>query len=363
MNTKIFKTRSRTLKAFNHLVPEDIFIYNELESIGYESYLPITFLTDMLIIGKCLLLHIELKDLSDYEQSIFGIVNSNRPVYLIRDIVRILKRFSDNYDLRTIELYANEGKLLELSSIDESFNYKFCLKDIDENIIKLLDISEDEINQVKKMDDDIISILTLATGIGTMNIPSISYNMNDDGMTKYSDIVKITAHKFADPLFNYKFSIKAYDIRKEISIEQKSDKLVIGYFLNSISENINVKALYKLIGVIALMYSNNINIILYSFFGNTFNKYHLKNVQEIIEFFNKDIQLKLFPIDNTKALEYMISENKGDDIVFIPNTNRDCVLKYGSRSGRINIISSKLSKYNIRFSNICKKTGGMFITV
>ena len=99
-------------------------------------------------------------------------------------------------------------------------------------------------------------------------------------------------------------------------------------------------------------------------YGNGYNKVDLDTLDSIVEYFSQIPQMKLFPIDNSKAIQTMMFENKGTDIIFVPNITKDCNIPdsyYGS--SRINILSFNQSKYNLKYASICKKSNGVFLTI
>lgn len=348
-------------------IPDDGIIYSELESIGYNQYIPKIFLTDLLLISKYKLLHIVPKELSNnYIKSLYDILNTVNIKSWLKDTLRLLKVISSKYDIRILENYAVNKKSFSLNDITFSFNYEFDLKSLDLNIIKFLKISDKQLSELEKLPEDIIKILTLASGSGNFIKTSIIYTSGSKRMTKYGDIVKLKKSKFADPLFEYKIAIKNYDINKEITSTIKSDKIVVGFFLTSFSKELQPLLLFKLLGVILLSIikdKDNINVIVYSFFGKAFDKFYLTSIQDIIDLFSKEYQLKIFPVDNDKALETMMSENPNSDIVYIPNINKTCSLKLRTLGCKVNLISTKKSKFNTSYSNVCKKTRGSFLII
>jgi len=267
--------------------------------------------------------------------------------------------------IRIIESYAKENIALQMDNIGFSFNYKFDIKDISTSTQKLLNISKKQIQEIDSLSDAIIDILTIANGLGSFLKTSKQITTVSKTMNSYGDIIKVNKHILADPLFKYKFSIKAYDVPKESLITNKSNKIVVGYFLGNYKRQGIVSILLKLLGTILLNnYTKGIKIIIYSFYADTYLKKELLTEADIIDYFSSPKQLKLFAINNTKSLETMIVENSGDDIVFLPNILGDCQIRNGiSGTNRVNIISVKEAEYNLQYANVCKKTGGTFITI
>jgi hypothetical protein len=183
-------------------------------------------------------------------------------------------------------------------------------------------------------------------------------------MESYGDIVKIPKHKYIDPLFDYKFAVKSYNYMTDNLINIQGDRLIVGYYIGSYVNNHPIKSILKLLGSVVLQYGSAKQVIVYSFYGDSYKKTVLKNSIDIIKFFNEPLQLKIFSIDNTNALNTMISENRGDEIIFMPNIRKDCSI-YPGNAGlcKINILSFAGSHYNVKFSSICKQTGGIFITI
>jgi hypothetical protein len=353
-------------KDYEKLLPDDSLIEIYLDFYGYNRYVPKTFIADLIIIAKCNALRIDIDLFNDYLVSVNSIILENKPKKIVKDIIRLINIFSKKYNLRVVEELANNGNAIDFHNIGKSYNYIFDLNNIKESEIRLLNITNDQLNEIEEIDEAVVEALTMASGIGNFLFKSKSYTLSEKPMYSYGDILKVSKFRFADPLFEYKFSIKSYLVNAENEILVKSDKLIIGYFLYMFDASINVKLLIKLLGLLALRafeFNSDFSILIYSFYGNSYVKKELNTIEDVIEFFSMDLQLKLFPIDNTNALDVMISENKGEDIIFVPNVTRDCSLRYNSQPGKVTIISSKSSKYNIKYSNICKKTKGMFLTI
>jgi len=350
----------------NDLVPDDILIYDGLNFVGYTGYIPKTFIADLLVLSKIKLLKLNIlipdNNYINSVQEIVKLVKVNSWVY---DIMLFLKRMSKQYDLRIIETYARKGIAIQTATVGFSFNYKFDIKDIDISVQKLLNISENQLQEIDALSDDIIDILTISNGLGSFLKTTRQITTTNKTMSSYGDIVKVNKRILADPLFKYKFSIKAYDTPKESFITNQSDKIVVGYFLGNYKRQNVVNILLKLLGTILLNnYTEGIKIIIYSFYADTYLKKELTTEREIIDYFSSPKQLKLFAINNTKSLETMVIENPGNDVVFLPNVLGDCQVRTGiSDTNRINIISVKESEYNLQYANVCKKTGGTFLTI
>ncbi len=350
----------------NEYIPDDSLIYNALEDIGYEGFLPKIFIADLLIVSKFKLLRIDIaEDSDDYTHTMNDIINSINIVSWIRDTMYLLKRISEKYNLRVIESYANKGTNFNLVDVNFSFNYVFDINDIDEHIQKLCNISDDQMQEIEKLPEDIIEILTIANGLGSFLKTSKKIVSSNKQMVSYGDIVKVHKHVFADPLFKYKFSIKAYNLDKDEIITHKSNKIVIGYFFGNYKRQGIVNILIKLLGAIILNnYTEDIRVVVYSFYADTYSKKEICSINGVIHYFSNPKQLKLFLINNSKALKSMVIENPGDDIIFVPNILSSCYIgNHLIGSNRINIISVKESNYNLQYANVCKKTAGTFLTI
>ena len=350
----------------NDFIPEDSIIYNTLDEIGFNGFIPKNFIADLLIISKYKLLKLKMPDLNnEYINSIYEIINSLDITNWVYDTLYFLKRISNKYNLRTIEAYANAGNKVKLTDIDFSYNYVFDLTNVNEHMQKLFNISDAQMQEIEKLPEDIVDVLTIANSVGSFLKTSKTIVSSNKQMTTYGDIVKIHKHMFADPLFKYKFSIKAYDLDIDTITTHKSNKIIIGYFFGNYKRQGITEILIKLLGAIVLNnYTEGIEIIVYSFFMDTYQKEELHTIDEIIRYFSSPKQLKLFLIDNSKSLETMITENLGNDIVFIPNILGSCHLKDNlSGTNRVNIISVKESDYNLQYANVCKKTKGTFLII
>jgi hypothetical protein len=355
----------KSLYLNNELIPDDYLIYSALEYVGYEKFVPKHFVADLLVLAKMKLLGINYVTNNQYLLSVKNIVETNTIAAWIKDTTQILLRISEKYDLRVIEKYAISGDDLDFSIIKSSFNYVFDIERVPENVAKLLNITAAQRLEIIKLSDEVIEVLTIANGLGRFLKTSKQIVSAEKSMNSYGDIVKVHKHNFADPLFKYKFSIKEYDLDYDIMRVKHSDKIIIGYFFSTYKRAAITEILLKLLGVIAITnYNKGMKIIIYSFLLDTYSKKELNSVEELISYFSQPKQLKLFHINNTKAIETMIKENPGDDIVYLPNILGDCYLNNNlSGTNRVNIISVKESDYNIHYSNVCKKTGGTLITL
>jgi hypothetical protein len=357
----------RTLKSINFdnsLLPIDSIIYDQLEFIGFKGYIPKTFLADLLIISKSLLLGYTIKD-TKYSEAIISILDSAKIINWLEDTIILFNIISKKYNLRILESYITNNKKIDLSSVPFSYNYNFDLKSINPFIIKLLKITEKQIEEIEILSDEVIDVLTIASRIGNFRKTAKTHVLKLNPIRSYGDITKIQKYKLIDPLFSYKFSIKAYDVVEEVEITNKSSKMVVGYFFNSSMDHKKISLLLKLLGVLILSeISNDFSLVIYSFYMDTYSKKELITSEEIIDYFSKPKQLKLFPINNTKALNTILYENKNSDIIFIPDISNACyVTNNYTTSTSVNIISLKTSKFNLQYSNVCKKTGGKFITI
>lgn len=358
----------KSIYLSNELMPDDSSIYDALRYVGYDGYLPKHFIADLIILGKCRLLNLPIfTDNNDYIDSVTNIINTSGISHWLRDTMYILKRISSKYNLRVIEELASNGKSCKINfeDIGFSFNYTFDINGLNQNIIAFLNITDEQLKETEKLPEEIIEVLSITSGLGSFLKTSKRIVSDYQQMTTYGSIVKIHKHNFADPLFNYKFSIKNYALDSEKVVSTQSNKMIIGYFLGNYKRQHIISLLIKLLGAIVLSnFSDNIKIIVYSFLIDTYSKKEISSSQDLIEYFSSPKQLKLFAIDNSKAIKAMITENPGDDIIFLPNVLGTCVLDNNySGSNRVNMISVQEAEYNKQYENICKKTGGLFITV
>jgi len=363
---KTFKSISLKNDIFCDTIPDDGIIYSELDAIGYSGYIPKEFLADLLIISKHKLLNTNVLINTLYVQSLIDIISTYKITYWVKDTIKLLNKLGNKYNLRVLNTCALVGDTPNFDIINKSFNYKFDINTIPNSIITFLKITNNQLKEIEKLPEELITILTLASGTGNFVQTSISYKIEKTPMRQYGDITKIAKSKFADPLFKYKFSTKSYRFNTEIKTMTKSNKLVVGFFLNNFSPEFPASLILKLLGVILLYMVEeimNIDITLYSFFGDEYDKIEMKSIEDIIRIFSIPFQLKLFPINNSNALEIMMIENSGADIVFVVNTKADCFLKIKNSGTRVNLISSKDSKFNIKYSTVCKQTNGAFLVI
>ena len=333
------------------------------DRVGLVGYLPYTLIHEVLYLTRCKLFSITPKLKSDIHASLWDLIRDIRIELWEEDSLRVIAVFGKDYNLRLIEEALIKGDGI-LSEIPSSFNYTFDVRDITENTKELLNITTEHIEETAKLPKELIEILTVSSGYGNFINTSKELIVNSTRMDNYASITKVAKHEYTYPWFNYKLAIKSFDIITEVESVKKSDTLIVGYFLDSFSKSKTIKAILKLLGAIILQYGDDINVLVYSFYGGTSKKVSLKSSKDVIEYFSQVPQMKLFPIDNSKALQTMLFENKGADILFVPNINKDCNVPssyYGA--SRINILSFDKSRYNLKYANICKRSNGIFLTI
>jgi len=344
--------------------PEDNMIYDKFEFYGYDGYIAKTFLSDLLYASKLFILQFKPDNSTRYNIIINKIISTNSIKDWIQDTIKLYIVISTKYDLRVLENYARNREGFNLKDIRFSFNYSFDIKNINPGVQLLLNISVNELEEIDKLPEDVVKILQMSTGYGNFIKTSTSYITVHKSMQKYGDIIKIKKFKFADYLFDYKFALKSYNINSTKEVVHKSNKLVIGYFLSAFAKSMPEYIILKVLGSIILNYvqdEDSINVHIYELHGTkSYNKVILNTEKEIISYFKQDKQLELFPSDNS-VINDMIMQNPSADIVFIPNIHANCTLTTTAAVGKINILSSHYSKFNNRFRDICKSTGGTFL--
>jgi len=346
--------------------PEDSIIYSMLDRFGYEGYIAKTFLSDLLLFSKLYLVQVECKTISEYTKLMSKLISDNTINYWLEDSIKLYIVLSNRYDLRVLESISISNAPFDLDSIKHSYNYVFDIHNINLDVQLFLDITEDHLNEIEKLPDNIIKILQLSSGHGNFINTAISTTTSVDKMKKYGDIVKVAKHKFVDPLFDLRFATKTYNIRATQEVTHKSNKLIIGYFLNAFAASMPGNILLRTLGAILLnsvQDNSDVNVYIYELYGaSSYNMINLKSIEQIIEFFKQDKQLELFPADNS-VINKMIKQHPNSDIIFIPNIHNYCDIKVGFSANKINIISSTLSKFNKNFENICKSSGGTFLVL
>lgn len=355
----------KSLYLDNSTVPEDSIIFDGLTEVGYDGFLPKTFIADLLIISKSKLFGIETPICNEYVDSMVRLFNGIEISKWVKDTLYYFKRIAQNYDLRIIESFATNNTEINLSDIKFSYNYAFDIKELNSYTKQLLNISDEHVEELERLSDDVVEVLTIANGLGSFLKTSKRIVSSNKQMTKYGDITKLKKHVLVDPLFQYKYTMKEYDVDVESVVTHKSNKIVVGYFFGNYKRQGIVNMLIKLLGSILLNnYSDDISVIIYSFLADTYVKEELNTVEEIIDYFSSPKQLKLFSINNSKALRTMVTENPGDDIIFLPNVKGACYINSDiSGRNRVNMISVKESSKNMQYSTVCTKTGGTFITI
>ena len=356
------RLRSQRNQSLNNILPSEAYVEVELDNIGYNRFVPYTFLADLLIIAKHQLLELTLEE-TKYNTALLNMLNSFGIKKWVIDTVKVLKELSIKYNLREFEEIAT-GADVDFNKVSRSFNYKFDLKNINSDIQNLLDITEEEIKELKEMDNEVIDILTLANGNGNFFSNKMDFHqLEDKPMSSYGEITKIKKHKYADPLFNYRYAVKGFDVDEEVTKEVKADNLIIGMFLSNWIGVKEFKMIMRLLGVLALQFDNP-KVIVYDFVTSSYEKHVLESKEDIIRFFKSPMQLKIFPVPNNKMVDTLVQENPGSEIVFLPNPEMGLGTDAINLKGcRINMISIRKSKYNQSYKNICSKTGGDFIIV
>jgi hypothetical protein len=284
-------------------------------------------------------------------------------IYWLQDTLELVKRIGEKYDLRIIEQYCVKHSKIELDTIPQSFNYSFELSEISPLTKDLLGITEDHMKELERLPDDIIDILQICNGYGMFLKSKTSISTKDVPMQSYGDISKVKKFNFSMPWFKYKLALKDYSIETDSMITQKSDQMVLGYFLDSSVKSEKIHLLLKLLGTILLQYyTDKGTVTIYSFYGDAYEKDVISRIEDIVPYFVSPKQLKLFPINNSKALSTMIYNHPGSEIIFIPNIKADCSVP-ATNTCKINIISFNGARYNLKFSNLCRRTGGTFLSI
>jgi len=351
---------------YSGFVPIDSVIYEILNDLGYNRYISKSIIADLIIASRIILLDIRYLPLDNYEKSILEFVSINRRFPVIRGAIELYVILSKRYDLRILESSKN-SKAFDMKNIAKSFNYTFKIKEIPLEVQILLDITEDQLNELEELPDDIIEVLMLANEFGKSFKSHISYNMIEYQMQNYGDIMKINKYKFSDPLFTYKFSTKQYFINSESSTEHYANELIFAYFFDSIYDNHTITLLVKLFGVIAIqekLRNDDIKIIIYELAGPAhLTKIEIDSLRDIIKYFKEPKQLKLFPLDNNKVLRNLSNAHLHANIIFLLDNKRTCYPSSVVNNTKVNIIANKTSKYLLQYANVCKKTNGLFVTI
>lgn len=344
-------------------LPSNNILQQSFEKVGWNGYVPINFFSLIANMVKCKLLSITPELTALYEVPLWDLVVSSKTNLWLENSLKIVKVIGANRDLRIIERFIVDRHEFEMQQIPFSFNYSFDINSLDSNTRQLLHITQNHEDNLEKLPEDVIHILTIASGYGQF-IKTSKTNVTDYAqMTTYGDIVKVSKHNLASPLFDYKFAIKSYDISHETEVLVHSKELVLGYFVGSSIGGFTVQSIIKLLGALMLEHKTP-NITIYSFYGDYYDKVTITDYQSFVDYFSTPKQLKLYPINNTKALQSMIMENKGSELVFLPNPMNDCSILPGHIGlCKINIISFTESVYNIKYASICKRTHGLFLTI
>jgi len=332
-----------------------------IELSGFSGFIPITFISDMIAVAMSKLLAVELED-TEYIQQLKTLIRFVQSPMV--DTMLIIKLLGQKRDLRQIEKYAISKQAFNMQKVSSSYNYSFDIKKIPDNIKQLLDITTDHEDEIEKLPEEIINILTISSGYGRFIKTSSTYRSTSTQMASYGDIIRIPKHKYIDPLFQYKFSVKGYEYSTDELYTVPGDNLVVGFFIGTYTSSHTIKSLLKLLGALVLQHGVEKNVTVYSFYGESHNKKVLKDINDIIDYFAAPFQLKMYSVDNTASLNTMITENKGSEIIFMPNIRKDCaILPNNTGLCKVNIVSFLGSNYNIKYANICKQTGGIFTTI
>lgn len=335
-----------------------------LERIGWNGYIPTNFILDLLSVSKIKMLDgiSESKD-EGYYSDLWNLLEDSNITMWVEDTLKVIQKIGTVCDLRKIEKFSLDKANFNVNNISFSYNYVFDLKLVNDSIKELLDINDEHESFNEKLSDEVIRILTLTSGYGKAFKTALSPTTVARQMSSYGSINRISKHELASPLFSYKYAVKAYDISEDSEITHNSDKLVLGYYLGPNRQGLDSKLIIKILGAILLSHKIP-KVTIYSFFGDEYVKTEMDSFDEVVSYFSRSHQLKLFPIDNKKALQTLITENKGAEIIYLPNVSRDCsILPSYTGLCKINIISYKGIKYNIKYASICKKTGGAFVAI
>jgi hypothetical protein len=338
-----------------------------MHSRDYNRYMPVTLYHDMLIIAKFKLLGMEDKlPNNDYVNKLKDVIKLKDGNGYIVDVFNTIAEMSKRYDLRKFEKIARMGSDDQLDFEDTEnpvFNYNFELDVIDDNVAALLDISEEQLQEIEELPEDVEQILTMANYYGAfMKTKEESYIGESRPMENYGDVTKIGYYKFSDPMFNFKFAVKAYETPIESKVDRGADTMVIGYFLYAVAQH-SYKTILKLLGLLALEFKGG-TILIYDFLGNTYDKHVLSNKEEIVDFFKSQRQPRLFSSNNEYMLEVMAKENPGADIVFFPNVNEGCVVDINRLNGcKINFIIPYANENFKDYEATGLKTNGNIINV
>lgn len=347
----------------NYNLPYKNILHETLFKIDWVKYIPYNFIADSLVITKDILLHNKTKNPSDYYVTIFNLFNGLKITNWMLDTLKILKDISKIKSLRVIDEFSVNKTKFQLNEIPKSFNYIFDITKININIKTLLQITEEQENEIETLDSEIVNLLTITSAYGEMLRTSKVITTQNKQMKSYSDINRLSKANLASPFFMYKFALKLYTVSYETVDVTFGGKLVLGYFLSSNVGETSIQLILKLLGVLLLLHDVP-QILIYAFYGNSHIKTILNTPEEVIDYFSTPKQLMLYPINNNTALQTLIIENKGNEIIFLPNTKEDCTL-LPAQTGlcKINILSYNSSKFNLKYSTICKRTNGLFLTI
>jgi hypothetical protein len=358
----------------NYSLVPDFKIDETIEYSDYDGYVPEKVLRDLLnmsshhVLGKspeeCIVIP---SDYCDSLLKLFRKLNTsiidkkNSPVHIA---VSILKKMHLNgIDFRMLEAYREDGL-----SVDEcfanTFNYKFDIRELSDEIIDFLNINDDQVNQIEELPSEIIEILNFSNDFGQTLFASRLVTTVDYGkMKSYGEITKVKKSLMARPDFLMKYAIKQTDVKYQTDKVEFGNRLIIG-FSTSAKLSSTVSLIQKLLGVLILTckdkgYHNEVTM--YVDFGTEIVKY---NLGQSVELFRSSIQLSMFNRHNNEFLSHLTFREPNSTILFIPIADHPCALSSTSLNGcRVHMITSSKSKFANRYEYMCAKTGGKVVLV
>ena len=338
----------RTIPYLNYIIPKDV--NNIYYALGYKfKYIPYLLAEDIAnvmsywktvdrpggVIGS------KFGFSEKYRKFLYSIpfdlYKETTPYYMA---VEIIKDLSSKYDLRKIE------KAIE--SQDENFEF-IEIPDVQNPVVDVDALSDEIINILdldisKHISLDIINILKETENFS--NLFNNNSQVELSKMTSYTQFKKIPKYKLTLPTFNYNFPLKNYqlkqnspqeiivfrDVSKSAQTLEKSFKALLLYFIKSY---------------------NGRKVIIHEFTNEIINTYSLNSINDIEEYYNKDItyyfsSLKFTSNYVTTYSEcYIIASGMFDIYPKMMN----CIVNGITKGG------------NLSLKLLCDNTKGKYITV
>lgn len=207
-------------------------IEDAAEFYGYEGYIPYGFINDLVFawthtaIGDSITAGIQ--EHSSYDISLRGFLNiinknSYNDVSAFEFVFKLLQAYNKRTNFRDVE-FNRENKLkFNWKEEKKQYNYDFNLRQIDPKILSFLDIeifnSFNEVELTEEVKDVLRFYNSIESKVGIVEEQS---EIVRERMKNYSQLVKISKHRYLYPTFKYDYSTK--NLYTKIPIVEQIDR-------------------------------------------------------------------------------------------------------------------------------------------